>query len=147
MSVFVDTGVIVALLNERDPRHGDARSAWGDVLAGRHGRAFTSDYVLDEAVTLARRRTRSHEAGVRVLDFLLGRNETPRYLDLLMVTGPLLRSAIQVFERYGDKELGFTDAATVALVQKRHIDRVLSFDRDFDGVVPRVEPGGAPPAG
>lgn len=58
-----------------------------------------------------------------------------------MVTWPVFRHTLRVFETYADKELNFTDAATIALVQKRRIEHVLSFDRDFDGIVPRLGPG------
>ena len=36
--------------------------------------------------------------------------------------------------------MSFTDATTVALAERRGIDRVLSFDDDFDGIVPRLDP-------
>lgn len=140
MSVLVDTGVIVAHLNQRDPRHDAARAAMKAVFAGRRGRAFASDYVLDEAVTLARRRTKSHAVAMSVADFILGRRDFRPFFEVLMVTGPVFRSALQVFERYHDKDLSFTDATSIALIEKRHIDHILTFDADFEGIVPRIAP-------
>jgi predicted nucleic acid-binding protein len=40
--------------------------------------------------------------------------------------------------------LSFTDATTVALVERHGIDAVLSFDDDFDGIVERVDPADLP---
>lgn len=141
MTVLVDSGVFVAHVNRRDPGHAAARRTMAAVLADRWGRAFASDYILDESVTLARSRTRSHAVAVSVADLILGRRGFTPFFDLLMVTGPIFRRALELFEAYDDQELSFTDATTVALMERRRIDHVLSFDDDFDGIVPRIEPG------
>lgn len=52
----------------------------------------------------------------------------------------MLDETLETFERYDDQSLSFTDASTVALVETRDIDAVLSFDDDFDGLVERVDP-------
>jgi hypothetical protein len=59
---------------------------------------------------------------------------------MLHVSKAGFRDAIDVFERYDDQDLSFTDATIVAVVERFDIDHVLSFDDDFDGVVPRAEP-------
>ena len=48
--------------------------------------------------------------------------------------------AVDVFERYDDQELSFTDAATIAEMRDHDIDTVLSFDDDFDGIVDWTDP-------
>ena len=53
MSVFLDTAVVVAVHNERDGNHERAVAVLEAVREGEHGNAFSSDFVLDEAVTLA----------------------------------------------------------------------------------------------
>lgn len=144
MSVFVDTGVLVAAQNKRDTNHKTAARALALIPEGKLGRPFTSDYVFDEAVTLARVRTASHVEAMKMANRIVGGAPFPRVLDMLMVTGPVFRDALRVFTTYKDKPLSFTDATTIALVQRRGIDRVMSFDSDFDGVVPRLDPR-APP--
>lgn len=47
---------------------------------------------------------------------------------------------MEIFERYDDQDLSFTDATIVALVRRHDIDCILSFDDDFDGLVDRVDP-------
>ena len=59
---------------------------------------------------------------------------------MLHVSAAVFADAVTVFERYDDQDLSFTDATTVALVERHGIDQVLSFDDDFDGVVHRTEP-------
>lgn len=47
---------------------------------------------------------------------------------------------MSIFERDDDHGLSFTDATTVAIVKADGIDRVLSFDDDFDGLIDRLPP-------
>ena len=140
MSVFVDTGLYYALQNQRASRHNEARNALTTVFKGELGPAFTSDYVYDEAVTLVRSRTGSFSEARTVGDRILGRSGFPNAVELLTVSEDAFRGAIETFERYRDHPLSFTDATTVALVERRDLDHVLSFDDDFDGVVDRLDP-------
>lgn len=140
MSVFLDTGLYYALQNEGSSRHESARSAFDAVLRGRFGVAFTSEYVYDEAVTLVRKRTGSFDEAKTVGDRIAGRGRYPDTVDFQFVSRREFGSAVETFERYDDQPLSFTDATTVALVERFGIDRVLAFDDDFDGVVDRLDP-------
>ena len=53
ISVFMDTGAFVGARNSGDNRHKLSVEAIGKVLNGAFGAVYTSDYVIDEAVTLA----------------------------------------------------------------------------------------------
>lgn len=140
MSVFVDTNVYFAVQNERDSRHETGRTALETVLEGTYGKPYTSDYVVDEAVTLTLRRTGRHEQATTVANRIRGRSDFPDAYELLLVDRDSFERAVDLFGRYADQALSFTDAATVALVRDRGIDAVLSFDDDFDGIVGRIDP-------
>ena len=135
MSIFVDTGVWYAQQHEAAGRHDVATDALREVLTGRLGTIYTSDYVHDEAVTLVRARTGQYGAAKRVSDRILG-GESP--VSLLYVGERRLKESLETFERYSDHEFSFTDAVT--LLEARGVDSVLSFDDDFDGVVERTDP-------
>lgn len=141
MSVFVDTGLFYALQNTRAQNHDEAERALTAVNSGRYGRPYTSDYVYDEAVTLVRSHRGYREAKV-VGDRILGEGEFPAAYDLLAVTEDDFESALGVFDTYHDHSLSFTDATTIALMEARRIDALLSFDTDFDGIVERLNPDG-----
>lgn len=140
MSVFVDTDVFFAHQDRRASQHDVAKRAMTLVAKGAWGHAFTSDHVFGESVTLTRARMKSHAHVHTIVNRILGRDPHPHVFDLLTVTGPVFRDAVRIVETYQDKALSFTDATTIALVQRRGIDRVLSFDQDFDGIVPRLDP-------
>lgn len=141
MSVFVDTGVYYALQNKRANHHAVAKTALEAVSDGDFGTAFTSDYVFDETVTLVRSRTGRYDEAKTVTDRILGRNGFHGTLNLLHVDRSDFDRAVEIFERYDDQPLSFIDATTVALVDQREIDAVLSFDDDFEGLVERIDPG------
>lgn len=140
MSVLIDTGVFFAQHDRAAARHGVATDAMEVVLDGELGQPYTSDYVLDEAITLTRTRTDRHEAALTVANRILGRDGYPSLVELLRVDRDVLENTIETFERYDDQSLSFTDASTIALAQTKDIDAVLSFDDDFDGLVERIDP-------
>lgn len=139
MSVFVDTGLFYALQNTRAQNHGEARRALSEIASGRFGRAYTSDYVYDEAVTLVRSH-RGYDEATLVGDRILGGGEFPEAYELLHVSPSDFENALDVLSTYRDHPLSFTDATTVALMGAHGIDSLLSFDSDFDGNVERIEP-------
>jgi len=55
------------------------------VLDGAYGQPYTSDYVLDEVVTLTRARTESFEAANTVANRILGEDPFPRVFELLYI--------------------------------------------------------------
>ena len=139
MSVFVDTGVFYAQHDRDTERHESASEAMATVASGTYGKPYTSDYIYDETVTLTRRRT-SYEPAMRVSDRMLGRGDFDEVVELVFVDRAVFDRAVGVLERYDDQRLSVTDATTVALVEARDIDSVLTFDDDFDGLVPRLDP-------
>jgi len=140
MSVFLDTGLYYALQNQSGRGHEAAKEAFQAVLSGRYGTAFTSEYVYDEAVTLVRKRTGRYDEAKTVGDRILGRNGHPDAVESCFLTQETFDRAVGVFDRYDDQPLSFTDATTVALVERHDVDHVLAFDDDFDGIVDRLPP-------
>jgi predicted nucleic acid-binding protein len=140
MSVFVDTGVFYAHHDTDASRHEIGVAALNGVLrAAEYGRVMTSDHVYDEVVTLTQRRTGSVADGIEVGRRIRGESY-PDAIELLYSSRGLFEDAVDMYERYADQELSFTDAMTVAMVEHHDIDAVLSFDDDFDGVVDRLAP-------
>ncbi|RQG95017.1 type II toxin-antitoxin system VapC family toxin [Natrarchaeobius oligotrophus] len=140
MSVFIDTGVFFAQHDTAASRHEAATVAMQRVLAGRFGQPYTSDYIVDEAMTLTRRRTNSYEDAQKIGRRILGRGSYPDRIDLMPITVELFEETLETFDTYSDHALSFTDASTITAVEQNDIDAVLSFDGDFDGIVERIDP-------
>jgi predicted nucleic acid-binding protein len=139
---FYDTWALVALANRRDEGHGLA-AALDERLEKQGFAAVTTDYVLEEAVTLL------HSlAGARVSVPFLEIMET-RALgkDLLvaMIADARRTRATEVFRRIAPEErrLSFTDATSFAVMQELGIELAFTADRHFhragSGIRPLVE--------
>jgi len=137
MSVFVDTGVFVAFHNTKDVNHSRASELMRKIVTGRLGSAYTSDYVFDEAVTVALVRTRRPEIALTVGRMILGEFTNP-FLVVLRVNGEAFKEAWKLFSQYAEKGLSFTDCTSVVLMRMRDVESLVSFDTDFDGIVPRI---------
>jgi len=140
MTVLVDTGVLYADHDTDAARHETATEALESVYDGEFGLPYVSDYIYDEAVTLTLKRGGSFSAAKQLGERLRGADPFPRTYEMLHVSAAVFADAVEVFERDDDRSLSFTDATTIALVERHHIDCVMSFDDDFDGLVDRADP-------
>ena len=139
MTIFLDTGVLVAYSNRRDQRHEGAATLLEGIRTGQYGIPFTSDYVFDEAVTLALMRTGRGDVALGVGDLILPASPEERFLELIHTSEEDFREAWSEMRRHVSAGLSFTDWVTVLHVRRREIDRVASFDRRLDAWVPRIE--------
>ena len=119
---FVDTGAWYALLDKKDPDH----PAVADTFRAYRGRLVTSNYVFDEAVTLARYRLGWNIA--YQLGTTLGEQRVAR---LERVTAKDEAVAWSIFEQQRDKRYSFTDCTSFALVQRLGLSICLALDSDF----------------
>lgn len=140
MTVVVDTGVLYADHDTDASRHDSASAALESVYDGEYGQPIVSDYIYDEAVTLTRNRSGSFSAAHELANRIRGVDPFPRVYELLHVSAAVFADANEVFERYEDQDLSFTDATTIALLERQDIDAVMTFDDDFDGLVSRIDP-------
>jgi len=139
MTVLVDTGVLYADHDTDAARHDAASDALETVYDGELGQPYVSDYIYDEAITLTLTRG-THTAATQLGERIRGGGSYPSAYELLRVSAAVFEDAVAVFERYDDQQLSFTDATTIALLNRRGLDGVVSFDDDFDGIVDRIRP-------
>lgn len=133
MSVFVDTGAFLAYRNKKDKYHETASKLVKDVLKGKYGQIYTSDYIYDEALTLALVRTNNIDVAMDIAEVI----QSPR-IKMVFVDVHLLEKATKTFKRYSDRNLSFTDAVSIEIMNEFDIEKYLGFDAHFNGVVDRV---------
>lgn len=140
MPVVLDTSVLVALVHERDPHRPDARRFIERVLAGELGQPVSSEYVLDEGLTLLRRRPGRRGASRDYASYFFGDEVSPPPIRMVTTTLQDVHDATELhFDRW-DQGLSFTDCALAVLADRLDAP-IASFDDHFDGVAPRIEPG------
>src|SRR5689334_4208999 len=101
--IFVDTGAWYASLVTTDPDHAEAQ-VW---LSNNRSPLLTTDYVIDETLTLLRMR------GERKRALLFGANLfSGRYAEIHKITVADVRFAWHTFQRFEDKGWSFTDCTS-----------------------------------
>lgn len=134
MSIFLDTGVLAAVKSADDKRHPRAEELMEPILAGEFGEIYTSDYVIDETVTLVLTRTKRLELAISVGEYVLN---SPR-INKLRVSEDVFNTAWEKFKSFEENPMSFTDCTSLALMEERGIKRIASFDSGFDGLVKRI---------
>jgi len=134
MAVFIDTGIFVAVRNRKDRNHQRARELMKRALMAEFGVIHTSDYVVDEAVTTALARTRNHQIAVNTGRYILDSER----IEKLAISREDFNLAWSKFETVKDRFLSFTDCTCLALMERRGIERIMSFDSHFDGLAERL---------
>jgi len=71
LAVLIDTGIFVAARNKSDINHERAVDLLRRSLKGEYGTMYTSDYIFDEAVTVALVRTRRPEIAIDIGNFII----------------------------------------------------------------------------
>lgn len=137
MSVFADTGAFLAYRNKKDRYHEIALKLFRDALRGKYGQIYTSDYIYDEALTLALVRTNNIDVAMDIAEVIL----SPR-IKMVFVDAELLESSTKTFKQYSSKNLSFTDAVSIEIINKFEIEKYLGFDAHFNGIVEQVSNNG-----
>ena len=134
MTVFVDTGIFVALHNADDTFHLRSKELVRQALNGDFGRIYTSDYVIDEAVTTALVRTKKHDLAQDLGSHIISSARITK----IFVNEEIFQYAWKKFVTLKDKALSFTDCTSLAIMETKKIKQILSFDSDFDGLTKRI---------
>ncbi len=136
--VFVDTAGWVACADGADPAHEAARVARDEVL--RRGQVLlTTDYVVDETLTLLRVRLGldAAEAWWRQVD------GSPR-VHWEWVGPERAERARDAFFRHRDKKWSFTDCTSLVVMRECRLRVVLTTDRHFAQMGFSLLPGPMP---
>lgn len=119
---FVDTAAWFALYVRDDPHHADA-CLW---IANNPTPLLTTDYVVDETLTLMRVR------GQRSIAFDFGRDMfAGRAATLYFVTPRDIDATWAVFHDFADKDWSFTDCSSKVVIESFGIQTAFTFDHHF----------------
>ncbi len=129
MKLFVDTGPLVARTYRPDPRHRESVETFRRISERTvpYRLLFTSNYVVDETLTRLLYEA-GHPASVQGLRLLRGST----VLRIVRVTEDDERRADEVFAKYADQRISYTDCTSKVVMERLGIDTAFSFDRDFE---------------
>jgi len=127
-AVFVDTGGWMACADRADPAHSACTAARDSTLeAGRI--LITTDFVVDETLTLIRFRL-----GLAAADAWWEQIDGSARLRWERIENDRFERARNLFFRYQDKDLSFTDCTSIALMRELKLKTVITTDGHFQQV-------------
>jgi len=130
MKILVDTGPIVSAVDKSDPAHQMAKTS----MERLRRRAVIPTTVLVEADHLLRERAGAAAARAFLQSVAEGTHE------MAYMTSNLIRRATELDAKYADLNLGFVDAAVMAIAE-RHRMPIFTFDfTDFRATESAVGP-------
>ena len=112
--LFIDTWGWVVIYNRQEPRHAEVKAFYRKFRL-QMGTIYTTDYILDETLTLLFRRLPSHLAK-EIVTFL---DEATRkeYLNLERITPERFETAKGLRFRFLDKpKISFTDLTSMVVM-------------------------------
>jgi len=128
-AVFIDTWGWLALGHRRDARHQEVK-AFYQALQKEGSLCYTTDYVLDETITLLFRREVFEEA-IRFMEGIFQSVEERRLI-IERVTSERFSSAWRLRKKFQDKpKISFTDLTSMVIMEEQGIKSVLTEDEHF----------------
>ncbi|HNQ88760.1 MAG TPA: PIN domain-containing protein [Verrucomicrobiota bacterium] len=123
--LFTDTSGLYALADRRDPLQARAQQ-WVLSRVSAGGRLVLTDYILDEACTLAKAR-----AGAAAALRLLALVEASAGFRLEWVGPDRFEAAKAWFRKHSDHGYSFTDCTSFVVMRELKIRDALTSDRHF----------------
>lgn len=120
--VFVDTSAWFAAVVPSDPNHAQAAN-W---LATNTDVLFTTDYIIDETLTVLRARGEHQRAKALGSKFFEG-----AIAEIHFLTEEDIRLAWSIFEQYHDKSWSFTDCSSKGVLDQMKVSQAFAFDHHF----------------
>jgi predicted nucleic acid-binding protein len=130
--IFIDTWGWLSLRDRTESRHAEVRAYTDDLLEQR-AQLVTTDYVLDETITLLVRRLPFDNA-MEGYDQIRQAKDAG-FLDVKWITPDRFDRAMDLRQRYDDKpDISFTDLSSMAVMQEVGLRDVLTGDAHFEHV-------------
>ncbi|MEE8403587.1 MAG: PIN domain-containing protein, partial [Candidatus Hydrothermarchaeaceae archaeon] len=111
--IFIDTSAFYAMEVQTDVNHDTASLLKADIAKNRYGLLCTTNYVINEALTLFRFKVGHKEAaafGDKVIK--------SKSLKIIRIDEAIEDCAWDIFKNHADKELSFTDCTSFVVMKE-----------------------------
>jgi len=124
--IFVDTSAWYALEVEDDVNHDAACKFLPQIASGKHGILITTDYILDETLTLLRSRR-----GLAAAAAFIDKVNKSKSVRVFWINEDLFEKALGIFLKSEHKSWSFTDCTSFSLTRELSVSETFSFDNHF----------------
>ena len=127
MKIFLDTSALVALYNADDAHHREARATWELIRGGEipFTRFYTTDYIVDEALTFLSLVVKRHDLAVEVGRALL---QSP-FTSIIYVGQGQFRKSWERFQAVEGPS--FTDCTSFTVMDENGLGYAFTYDSHF----------------
>jgi len=125
--IFIDTRAFLALEDESDQYHEAALQFREQVLRKKRYEVIATSYILDETLTLIRFRI-----GIRASIDFSKKIRRSKVVKIVQVSKEIEEKALDIFERYDDKDFSFTDCVSFVVMWEMGIKEAFAFDQHFN---------------
>jgi uncharacterized protein len=124
--LFLDSGPIIARVNDKDPDHEFVQKQLRELKKNPldFGFLYTTNYIIDEAVTHVLYSTKRHDVAVKVLDLV----ESSGIIQVLWVDQEIEKRAREIFRKFSDQRFSLTDCTSFAIMERNEITHAFTFD-------------------
>ena len=124
--IFVDTSAWYAVEVEDDVNHEKACKFLSLIASGKYGISITTDYVLDQTLTLLRSR-RDLTSATTFMDKI----KKSSSVRVFWIDENLFEKALNIFQKSNQKSWSFTDCTSFVLMRELSISEAFTFDSHF----------------
>lgn len=121
--IYIDSSFFVALVDTKDQWHQKAK---GLISVVTDETILISDLIIVESVSIVGKRS-GGKAGEQLYNYFTDN------CNIIHLDEKVIRGGMSEFLKY-DGTLSVSDAVSVFIMKKKGIDRIVSFDSDFDKV-------------
>ncbi|MFQ6124210.1 MAG: type II toxin-antitoxin system VapC family toxin [Candidatus Heimdallarchaeota archaeon] len=140
MSILIDTGVWIGYFNIDDSQAERSNEIIEEVQRGKYGIAWTTTFIIDELFTFLVRATRNLQLAINATTVVLGKKEDVKpFLRIYCITYEECLEALNLAERYKDRQMNFTDLVSIVAYNKLGLSYIASYDNHFTGILTKVD--------
>jgi uncharacterized protein len=121
--LFIDTSAFYAFFDRKDNNHGQIVK----VLQNRTENLITSNYIVDELITLFRFRNLSYEQFYPFVEAIWNED----ICNVIRVTADIDIEAWKLMGKFKDHKFSFTDCTSFVLMKIYSITKVCTLDKHF----------------
>ena len=123
--IFIDTGAYLSYYHKRDIHHQKSVDTWKNITQVTPSILVTTHHVIDELATLLGRKKDYRYAAEKIKDIFNSNCIIERTDEIDEII------ALELFEKYADQNISFTDCLSFVVMQQRNIQKVFTFDKHF----------------
>ena len=133
MNIFIDTSALLAILNETDQYHQQAKQAWIEILS-TESMIFTSNYVIVETTALLQ-----HRFGIEALR--LYENNVQPVIKIIWIDEHVHQLGMGILLAANRRNLSLVDCTSFEIMRQARLVNAFTFDPHFSEQGFTVLPG------